>query len=113
MKNTILATILLATASVALAGSPMCDAKRSQREMAECYQYSVNGAQLRMQKNYERLTTSGRVSNEEADNINEAHNAWAVNTNNRCQDNRCVYDALQTRISQVEKIMHKHGLQPY
>lgn len=113
MKNTILATIILATASVAYAGSYMCDMKRSQREMAECYHYSVNGAQIRMQKNYERLTASGRVSDDEADAINKAHNAWAVNTNNRCQDNRCVYDALQTRISQVEKIMHKHGLQPY
>lgn len=113
MKNTILATILLATASVAFAGSPMCDMKRTQREMAECYHYSVNGAQLRMKKNYDRLTASGRVSDEEADAINQAHNTWAVNTDNRCQDNRCVYDALQVRIGQVEKIMRKHGLEPY
>lgn len=114
MKKIIAALTLFVTSMVSYAGAGdyVCGMKRTQREVDECYNLIVRGGQVRMQKNYDRISASPKVTQEEKQHINKNHAEWAQAVDRKCRNNSCVYDALSNRNNEIEQFMRQHGLQP-
>lgn len=112
MRKLIIALTLLSAAAFSHAGNSMCDAKYSQAERMQCYNYAVNGGLTRMKENYRRIKNSAKVPENEKTYIDTNHQEWAKYVDSTCRDNVCYYSEISKRNNEIEGYMSKFKLTP-